>query len=97
MERLLPETGVYIDTSFALGSMVSNGDGYYKTADDLKLLSGEQFVRLIRAFGMEKVLFGTDSPWGAQDDEIQKFKAFPLSDAEQNSILGQNASHLLRL
>ena len=97
VERLLPETGVYIDTSFALGSMVSNGDGYYKTADDLKLLSGEQFVRLIRAFGMEKVLFGTDSPWGAQDDEIQKFKAFPLSDAEQNSILGQNASHLLRL
>ena len=97
VERLLPETGVYIDTSFSLGSMVSNGDGYYKTADDLKLLSEERFVRLVRAFGVEKVLFGTDSPWGGQVEEMRKFRALSLSEAEQNVILGANASYLLRL
>ena len=97
VERLLPETGVYIDTSFSLGSMVSNGDGYYKTADDLKLLSEERFVRLVRAFGVEKVLFGTDSPWGGQVEEMRKFKALSLSEAEQTAILGTNTSYLLRL
>ena len=97
VERLLPETGVYIDTSFSLGSMVSNGDGYYKTADDLKLLSEEQFVRLVRAFGAKKVLFGTDSPWGGQAEEMRKFRALSLSEAEQIAILGANASYLLRL
>ena len=97
VERLLPETGVYIDTSFSLGSMVSNGDGYYSTPESLQLLGDGQFVRLVRAFGAERVLFGTDSPWGEQADSLRRLRALPLTDAESAAILGGNAQKLLEL
>ena len=97
VERLLPETGVYIDTSFALGTMTANGDGYYKTSADLVLLGEDQFVRIVRAFGAERVLFGTDSPWGEQSDGLRQFRSLPLTEAEQAAILGGNARKLLKL
>ena len=33
VEELLSHTGVYLDTAFSLGSMTSNGDGYYRPED----------------------------------------------------------------
>ena len=97
VEDLLPGTGVYLDTSFSLGRMTSNGDGYYKTAADLELLSPERFLRLVRAFGTDRILFGTDCPWGGQAEELEKFRALPLTAAEQSAILGGNAQKLLNL
>ncbi|MBR3560880.1 MAG: amidohydrolase family protein [Oscillospiraceae bacterium] len=96
-ERLLPETGVYLDTSFSLGAMTPNGDGYYPTPESLRLLSDEQFVRIVRAFGAERVLFGTDSPWGEQADSLQKLRALSLTDPELTAVLGGNAQKLLGL
>ena len=97
VERLLPETGVFIDTSFALGQMTPNGDGYYPTSESLQLLSEAQFIRIVRAFGAERVLFGTDSPWGGQAESLRRFRALPLTDAESAAILGGNAQKLLGL
>jgi len=94
VERLLPETGVYLDTSFALGALTPNGDGYYRP-DELALLDGAAFLRLVRAFGAERLLFGTDSPWGGQTEELRRFRALPLTEAEQSAILGGNAVRLL--
>ncbi len=97
VERLLPETNVCIDTSFALGAMRANGDGYYSTPESLALLDAERFVRLVRAFGPERVFFGTDSPWGGQSESLREFNALPLTDAERSAILGGNARRLLGL
>jgi len=97
VERLLPETGVYIDTSFSLGAMTANGDGYYPTPESLQLLGEAQFVRIVRAFGAERVLFGTDSPWGEQTDSLRRLRALPLTDEERTAILGGNAQTLLGL
>ena len=97
VEDLLPETGAYLDTSFSLGRMTPNGDGYYRTAEDLALLSAEDFVRLARAFGADRVLFGTDSPWGDQAEELAKFRALPFTPEEQTAILGGSAARLLGL
>lgn len=96
-ERLLPGTGVFIDTSFSLGDMTPNGDGYYRTAESLRLLDAERFVRLVRAFGAERVLFGTDSPWDEQAAALRRFRALPLTEEEQTAILGENAKRLLKL
>lgn len=95
VENLLPDTGVYLDTSFSLGYMTSNGDGYYKTSQDLELLQEAQFIRLIRKFGANKILFGTDSPWGDQARELQKIRDLPLTASEKSAILGDNAAKLL--
>ncbi|MBQ9197608.1 MAG: amidohydrolase family protein [Clostridia bacterium] len=94
LERL-PGTGVFIDTSFSLGSMTANGDGYYRSSQELALLSEERFMRIIRAFGAERVLFGTDSPWGDQAAELRRFLALPLTEDEKRRILGANARKLL--
>ncbi|MBQ9349257.1 MAG: amidohydrolase family protein [Oscillibacter sp.] len=94
---LLPRTGAYLDTSFSLGRMVPNGDGYYKTPSDLDLLSEERFLGLVRAFGADRVLFGTDCPWGGQGEEVEKIKKLPLTAAEREAVLGGNAEKLLHL
>ncbi len=93
--ELLPQSGAYIDTSFSLGRMTPNGDGHYRDEAELRLLDPEHFVTLIRAFGADKVLFGTDSPWADQEDELRQFNELPLTPAERNKILYENALSLI--
>ena len=92
--ELLPDTGAYIDTSFSLGSLIPNGDGYYHSPEDLAMLTEEQFLRIIRAFGADHVLFGTDSPWEDQAASVRRFLALPLTDDEKRLILWENAKTL---
>ncbi len=92
--RLLAGTGVYLDTSFSLGPMTANGDGYY-TPDALERLDGETFAGMVRLFGADHILFGTDSPWEDQKRELAKIRALPLTGEEKESILGRNAEKLL--
>ena len=94
---LLPATGAYIDTSFSLGSMTPNGDGYYQSASELRLLDEPAFVRLVRAFGAERVLFGSDSPWMAQDQALAAIRRLPLTEGERGLILWKNAERLLHI
>ena len=96
VERLLPHTGVLLDTAFSLGSMTPLGDGYYGPSD-LRLLEEADFVRMVHAFGAGRVLFGTDSPWGGQAESLERLQALPLTAQEQQAILGENARRLLGL
>jgi predicted TIM-barrel fold metal-dependent hydrolase len=50
---------------------------------------------MIRRHGAENVLFGTDSPWKKADDEIGRISSLPLSAAEIDLIMSQNAIRLL--
>ena len=95
--ELLPDTGVYLDTSFSLGRVTPNGDGYPWTEAGLSLMGEAQFLRLVRTFGAARILFGTDSPWGAQPDAVERFQRLPLTDAEQAAIFGGNAAQILGL
>lgn len=96
VEQLLAGTGVYLDTSYSLGRITPLGDGYYGPSD-LQMMSVEQFVRIIRTFGPDHILFGTDSPWGGQKEDLARFRALPLTEAEKAAILGKNAQRLLGL
>ena len=96
VEELLADTQVYLDTSFSLGNMTPNGDGYYGPGD-LALMDEEQFVRMVRKFGAHRLLFGTDSPWGGQKEGLELFRALPLTEEEQTAVLGGNAQKLLGL
>ena len=93
-EELLPQTSVLLDTSFSLGRMTPLGDGYYGPAD-LELLGEGQFVRMVRAFGADRILFGTDSPWDSQAGALARLRALPLEPKELDAILGGNALRLL--
>ena len=47
--------------------------------------------KLIRAYGPERVLFGTDYPMWDPEKELDFFFDLPLSDPERRAILSENA------
>ena len=95
-EELLADTAVWLDTSFSTGALVPLDDGYY-APEDLPLLDEEHFLRMVRAFGADRLLFGTDSPWSAQRESLDWIRALPLKETEKDAILGGNARRLLGL
>ena len=70
---------------------------YVDCSSSLFGMSRQQAVELIRGFGAERVLFGTDYPMWNPAEEVQKFLALPLSEEERRRILGENAAALLGL
>lgn len=92
----LAGTGVYLDTSFSLGQITPLTEGAY-TPEECQLLTADAFCHMVRAFGAERILFGTDSPWTDQAQSVASIYALPLSDAEKENILGGNAQRLLHL
>lgn len=89
--------GVMIDTAFSLGEFVPNGDGYYSGRDECLMLGADEFVSMVRAFGAERVLFGTDSPWASQLETVKGIDALPLSGAEKSAVFWENTAGLLEL
>lgn len=70
-------------------------DVYLDTAVVLDVIDKEQFLRIIRNHGTDKVLFGTDSPWRDQSDFVELLRSFPLTEEEQDQIFYKNAYKLL--
>ena len=52
---------------------------------------------LIRRWGAEKVLFGTDYPMWSQADDLAVFFEMGLTDAENRMILSENAKRVFRI
>lgn len=93
---LLSDTTCLLDTSFSLGEIVPRA-GEAWTEEEKKLLSAEKFCALVRAFGAERVLFGTDLPWTGQRESVEAILSLPLTEEEKKRILGENARALLGL
>lgn len=94
VERDLAGADVYFDTAFALGVVtpdkLSSNPPYLSTN-----LSDEDFVRIVKKHGTEKILFATDSPWEDQKDYVARIKRLPLTKTEQTMIFSKNAEELL--
>ena len=94
--KILSGTEIFIDTSFSTGKIVPRADFQWRE-EDLKLLDAEEFMKFVKTFGAERILFGTDSPWTSARDSIEFIRNLPLSDAEKEKILGLNAKKLLEI
>ena len=93
--ELLADTGVMLDTSFSLGTLIPSGDGYPWAESSLRMLTAERFCQMVRLFGADRILFGTDSPWSERKKEVEAIRSLPLTDLEKRKILGDNAEKLL--
>ena len=92
----LADTNIFMDTAFSIGMIPALDDGYY-SAEDLQMLDAENFMKLYKTFGADRILFGTDSPWMPPNMPIDFIKSLPISEGNKNKILGKNAEELLGL
>ena len=91
------EVGELADLPVCLDTAFSTGAVPLTEGAPLRLLDEAGFLRLARAFGPERVLFGTDSPWSGQRESLDWIRALPLPHEEKDAILGGNAARLLGL
>lgn len=63
------------------------------------LHSRERLLRAINWFGAERVVFGSDTPFGCRniDKTLRKVNKLPISEAQKNQILGENMAGILKL
>ena len=70
---------------------------YFDISYTIPILPQEQFVQIINVHGSDRMMFGTDSPWGDQALSMAAVKALPLSDKEKEDILSKTARKLLNI
>ena len=67
---------------------------YVDSSSSLYELSPERATEIIRAYGVDRVLFGSDFPVFSPDIELARFMALPLTDHERRLILSENVLNL---
>lgn len=95
VESDLAGSDYYFDTSFSIGKINARPDlpepmRTYNMKDD-------DFVRLCKKHGIEKILFGTDSPWSDQKEYVEKINNLTFSEEEKERMFFGNAKELLGL
>lgn len=68
---------------------------YLDTAYSLLRVGEDQFIRMVRKHGADKILFATDCPWAEQKACADILKHCALTEEEKELILFQNAGRLL--
>ena len=71
---------------------------YFDTSYSFVNMPEELFIKIVRAHGVEKILFASDCPWTTQKDGVDKLRNLTaLSEEEKNLIFSKNAVELLGL
>ncbi len=60
-------------------------------------LSDEKIIEIIKRYGADKVLFGSDYPMWSPKAELERFLSLPLSESEKELILSKNAKSIYNL
>lgn len=68
---------------------------YVDCSSSLYFISPEHAAELIRRFGADHVLWGTDYPMWNAKEELERFYKLPLTDEERELILYKNALRLI--
>ncbi|MCL2775048.1 MAG: amidohydrolase family protein [Oscillospiraceae bacterium] len=75
-------------------------DIYLDTSMGFEYFSKEQFLRIVKNHGSDKILFGSDAPWSNAKTEIEHLKTLSpseISEAGLNAILSGNAKRILQI
>lgn len=96
VEEKLCGQPVYFDTAFSIGA-ITHLPGHEGECPWTYNLNKEDFVRMCRKHGVDKILFATDCPWAAQKDYVRQIKEMDFTEEELEKILYKNAQELLEL
>lgn len=92
----LADTTAFLDTSFSSGRIKALSDGYWDDKDK-NMLDKEGFMKLVEAFGTDRLLFGSDSPWSDQKEAAEYIKELGLDKSDCDKIMFGNACRILDL
>ena len=70
---------------------------YLDTSSSFKMLGNERSKELIKMYGAERIVFGSDFPMRNSFKELETFLSFGLSDSENELILHKNAEKILKI
>lgn len=96
VEKELCGENVYFDTSFVLDEY-EPPKGVIVPPEKRKMLSKEQFKRIVEKHGYDKILFGSDSPWGEQKETVEKIKNCSLDESKLENIFSINAKKVFSI
>lgn len=68
---------------------------YLDTAYIFGFIKDTTFLKILEKHGVDRILFGTDSPWSGQRESLAYIKGLSLKENDLEKILGQNAEKLL--
>ncbi len=93
---VLAHTGGY-DCWDEVEELLVGEDVFMDISFTLHRIGREQFCRILRRHGIERFLFGTDSPWSGQGKTQAMLNEMDLSEEEKEMIYWKNAARLLQL
>ena len=70
---------------------------YVDTSSSFWMLGMKRAKELIRLYGAERVVFGSDFPMWSVSEELERFKSMELTDEENSLILYKNAEKILKI
>jgi len=94
VEKYLAGSDYYFDTSFSIGRINKRAD----LRDPMRTenMKDEDFIRLCRKHGTDKILFGTDSPWSNQTEYVKFIEKSDFTKEEKEKIYYINAKKILK-
>ena len=97
MKMIVAHMGGYLMWDDVEEHLLGSGVYFDMSACFAESLPDERLVRMMRAHGVERILFGSDSPCVAPIPQLQRLLSLPLTDAEKEMICHRNAVTLLGL
>ncbi len=70
---------------------------YVDCSSSMPWISDEKTVEIIRRYGAQRVLFGTDYPMWSPVKELDRFMTLPLTDEDKRIILSENVKKVYEL
>ena len=78
----------------ALEALAEKKNLYVDCSSSMFAMDNEMVLKLIRGYGAERVLFGTDYPMWLPEEEMKRFLTLDLTEEERELILHKNAEKI---
>jgi uncharacterized protein len=78
-------------------SIVITGYPPIMETNDASWLDDDEVSGIIDSIGAEKVIFGSDYPWGSPSHDIARFMAIKLEEKQKQLIFSENAVRIFKL
>lgn len=80
-----------------VNKFLSGRNVYFDLAYILGETDPETVRRTVKSHGAHRILFGTDSPWCSQTEDIRRVRELGLTEEELELIFGKNAAEALSI